>query len=287
MCLISIIIPTFNNAHSITKSVNSVLNQNCKDVWELIIVDDGSTDNTREAIASFLPDERILYFYKENGGVCAARNFGVGKSSGGYILFLDADDTLYLDAVANFIKVIYNNPDLGICSAAFFDKRLDKVVYPAKEADVYLNKTVNIVCGSYVVQKNLFIEAGQYDVNITHSENWELFIRLVRTCDQLNLNTQAIETVSFTYNNQYTPGQIEKKITDKYNTYKYFYEKYSGKGVINKKVVSNFGEIIAFNASKKMEIKKMETLKWQFQALRQYPWNPSSYLRLVKYIFLP
>lgn len=145
---------------------------------------------------------------------------------------------------------------------------------------------MNIVWGHASLKKGLFIEAGLYDENISYSENSELFIRLVRTFEKLNLNTNSIQEVSFLYNNQYTPGYIEKKLTDKYNTYKYLYEKYSGKGMIDKKVISNFGEINAINPFKKQEVNKGGSLKGLFKAFHQYPWNPVSYLRLVRYVFL-
>lgn len=95
-------------------------------------MDDGSTDNTREVVKTFLSDERISYSYKPNEGVCAARNFGVKRARGRFILFFDADDTLSVDTLTHFIKVIHGNSNLGICSAAFFEKRLARVVYPTR-----------------------------------------------------------------------------------------------------------------------------------------------------------
>lgn len=89
--LVSIVIPTFNRKKVIARAIKSVSSQTYKN-WELIIVDDGSTDNTKEAIKPFLKDKRIKYFYQENQGVCSARNFGVQKSRGEYISLLDSDD---------------------------------------------------------------------------------------------------------------------------------------------------------------------------------------------------
>jgi glycosyltransferase involved in cell wall biosynthesis len=98
----SIIIPTFNRAHFIQNAIITVLNQSFED-FELIVVDDGSTDVTREVINSF-NDSRIKYFYQENKERSAARNNGISKSSGQYICFLDSDDGYYMD----HLKILFN-----------------------------------------------------------------------------------------------------------------------------------------------------------------------------------
>ncbi|MBL7777872.1 MAG: glycosyltransferase family 2 protein [Chitinophagales bacterium] len=87
----SIIIPTYNRAHLIGKAIQSVQQQTYTD-WELLIVDDGSTDNTKEAVLSFLKDQRIHYIYQQNAERSAARNNGIKNATGNYICFLDSDD---------------------------------------------------------------------------------------------------------------------------------------------------------------------------------------------------
>ncbi len=89
--LITVVIPTYNRAKLIKTPVKSVLNQTYAN-WELIIVDDGSTDDTEEVLKELLKDERINYYYKKNGGVSSARNLGIKKAKGKYIAFLDSDD---------------------------------------------------------------------------------------------------------------------------------------------------------------------------------------------------
>lgn len=86
----SIIIPTYNRARLIPKAIDSVLAQTYSS-WELIIVDDGSKDNTKEVVASYT-DPRIKYVYQQNAERCAARNNGIEHSKGQYICFLDSDD---------------------------------------------------------------------------------------------------------------------------------------------------------------------------------------------------
>ncbi len=97
--LVSIVITCFNQGRFLARAVDSVLKQTLTDL-ECIIVDDGSTDNTREVAESLLgSDSRLKYFYKENGGVSSARNFGFSQAQGEWIQFLDADDWIHEDKI--------------------------------------------------------------------------------------------------------------------------------------------------------------------------------------------
>ena len=89
--LVSVIIPTYNRSKYLPRAINSVLNQTYKNL-EIIIVDDGSSDNTKEILKPYIKDEGIEYFYIENSGVSNARNFGIQKANGEYISLLDSDD---------------------------------------------------------------------------------------------------------------------------------------------------------------------------------------------------
>jgi glycosyltransferase involved in cell wall biosynthesis len=87
----SIILPTFNRAHLLKRALDSVLAQTFTD-WELLIIDDGSSDNTREAIQDYLLDPRISYSFEVNSGPAMARNRGIASARGEYITFIDSDD---------------------------------------------------------------------------------------------------------------------------------------------------------------------------------------------------
>ena len=101
---ISVIIPLYNKEHYITQCLDSILEQSYTN-WEAIIVDDGSTDNSKERVMAFLEDSRLKYFYKKNGGVSSARNYGFEKSTGDYIIYIDADDTFESGAFEQLISL--------------------------------------------------------------------------------------------------------------------------------------------------------------------------------------
>ena len=90
--VISIILPVYNGEDFVCEAVNSCVMQSVEEGWELILVDDGSTDRTHQILEKYSKDPRISYLRQDNRGPAAARNYGISNSSGDFIAFLDADD---------------------------------------------------------------------------------------------------------------------------------------------------------------------------------------------------
>lgn len=112
--MISIVLPSYNRAHILPKAVESILRQTYKD-FELIIVDDGSSDNTCEVVKSF-DDNRIVYVRQENAGACVARNNGIDHARGEYIAFQDSDDIWHQDKLEKQLKILQEkNADIVFC----------------------------------------------------------------------------------------------------------------------------------------------------------------------------
>lgn len=107
---VSVIISVYNGERYLAEAIDSVLAQTYQD-FELILIDDGSTDRTKEIIQSY---PTIRYFYQENQGVAAARNLGVAQSRGDYLTFLDADDLWLPEKLALQIEAFAGNPHLDI-----------------------------------------------------------------------------------------------------------------------------------------------------------------------------
>ena len=104
MDLVSVIMPTYNSGLTIEDSIKSVLNQSYKNL-ELLIIDDGSKDNTKELVKN-IKDNRIKYFYKDNSGVSDTRNYGIQKASGKYLFFIDSDDKMDLELISSCMEHI-------------------------------------------------------------------------------------------------------------------------------------------------------------------------------------
>ncbi|MFB6226503.1 MAG: glycosyltransferase family 2 protein [Candidatus Paceibacteria bacterium] len=111
--LVSAIIPTYNCAPWIQEAIESILNQTYKNI-EIIIIDDGSTDNTKEVLEPYIKKNKIKYFYQENQGSAKARNKGVKKAQGEYIAFLDADDIWLPKKTEKQIKSIKKHPKIKL-----------------------------------------------------------------------------------------------------------------------------------------------------------------------------
>jgi glycosyltransferase involved in cell wall biosynthesis len=112
--MVSIIIPTYNRAYCLRQTIDSIVAQTYRD-WEAVIVDDGSTDDTRQMIAdSFGHDPRIRYLYQINAGVSNARNTGIAQSSGNFVAFLDSDDIWQPWKLAAQMQCLHNHPEIGM-----------------------------------------------------------------------------------------------------------------------------------------------------------------------------
>lgn len=120
--LLSVVIPSYNRADKIERSVRSVLNQNYRNL-EVIVVDDGSEDNTANVIKG-IRDSRVRYIYQKNAGACAARNNGIRHARGEYIAFHDSDDIWHLDKLKKQMPILLNNQaDIVFCKLALIDER--------------------------------------------------------------------------------------------------------------------------------------------------------------------
>lgn len=123
MDLISIIVPVYNVENYIKECINSIINQSYKNI-EIILVDDGSTDNSGSLCEEFsLIDSRIVTFHKENGGLSDARNYGIRHSNGEYIMFVDSDDIIDKDIVNVLYTLIQKDKsiDISVCNLKRFN----------------------------------------------------------------------------------------------------------------------------------------------------------------------
>ena len=183
--LVSIIVPCYNQSHFLNESLQSVLDQTYVD-WECIIVNDGSRDNTESIAQQWCEkDNRFSYLYKENGGLSSARNAGITKSDGEFILPLDADDYIQKDYLSKLVPKLYQDDSLAIvsCYSEFFKKSLNNIIFELKpEGTTYHYLLyVNQLIATSLFRKICWEEVGGYDETMKKGfEDWEFWIAITK-----------------------------------------------------------------------------------------------------------
>jgi FkbM family methyltransferase len=183
--LVSVVLITFNYARFLPEAIESVLRQTFKD-WELIIVDDGSTDNTTAVIAPYLQDHRVHYIRQNNGGQSKARNAGIRATRGEFIALLDADDHWKPDKLEKQLDK-FSDDSIGVVfsGSRVFDEHGIQKNYHVDESFCVdtLRKLTTILpfCpSSVVVRKRCFDVCGLFDESLQKVEDREMWIRLAK-----------------------------------------------------------------------------------------------------------
>lgn len=180
---VSVIIPTYNHARYVALAVESALAQTYRNI-EVLVVDDGSTDNTRKLLAPYAG--RIIYLYQENQGLSAARNAGIRASCGEYIALLDADDIWLQEKLELQMKIFADYPDTGLvsCGNVPIDSA-GKQLAPgtARGKDRLRFRDLlwgNCVSGgsNAVVKRACFDEVGLFDESLRSAEDWDMWLRI-------------------------------------------------------------------------------------------------------------
>ena len=183
----SIVIPVYNKEKFVAKTLKSVLSQTFSD-FEIIIVNDGSNDNS-EAIIQTFQDDRIQFYSKKNEGVAIARNFGIEKATADYICFLDADDYWFPNFLETMHQFIAKLPEQMIFASAIEIETKNKVILahysiPKKSDFEIVNffdasqKECVLWTSSICIHKDVFEKVGTFDTKIKHGEDTELWIRI-------------------------------------------------------------------------------------------------------------
>jgi len=195
--LISVIIPTYNRAGIIVDAINTVLNQTYQH-FEIIIIDDGSNDNTNEVIKN-INDSRIRYVYQENSGrPSLARNSGIKIAKGEYIAFLDSDDLWHPQMLEKHINVMNENNDVGFSTnwssyRTFEGEELFKKNSYAKNKNEYIRYILLTPdkayagTGTILVKKECFDKVGLFDEDLTYCEDWDMFCRIAMIYEFYNI----------------------------------------------------------------------------------------------------
>lgn len=189
--LVSVVIPTYNRAHLVCDALNSVLRQTYRPL-EILLVDDGSTDQTNQVAATWWDDameEELVTFHfieQENQGGNVARNTGIKNATGEYIAFLDSDDEWHPLKIEKQISV-FENASVGAvyCGLQHIDLLRKKVIEPTKRQypsgnllSQMLIRDVTAATSTYIVKREVFDNVGFFDETLQARQDWDLWIRI-------------------------------------------------------------------------------------------------------------
>ena len=191
---VSIIVPTFNRAHIVEECIDSIRSQ-IYPYWQLIVVDDGSTDSTEQVVRRYADaDQRVHYLRQDNAGAGAARNRGAALASGSWITFLDSDDR----ALPNWLNTLMESATrqgavIVSCGAYKLSKDKRTLMVPTPENDVTGGYTLHLLAGTFMLRKSLFDQVGGYDIATPSNQHTELGFRLFPVLKRDKLTVVAIE----------------------------------------------------------------------------------------------
>jgi glycosyltransferase involved in cell wall biosynthesis len=198
--LVSVVMPAFNVGWCVGRAVDSVLSQSLRE-RELVVVDDGSTDDTYDVLASY--GDAIRVIRQPNAGMSAARNAGIRQSQGRLVAFLDADDWWYAEKLQRQVDLMRGHPELGFCSTAARvvnpeGKLLNVWHCPGQTIDMLQtlfaeNAAIAGGCSAVMVRRELLDRVGLFDESLRGFEDPDLWIRLAAVTGYACIDEPLVE----------------------------------------------------------------------------------------------
>lgn len=283
---VSVIIPTYNRAHLVGRAIQSVLNQTYQD-FELIIVDDGSTDNTDDIIKEFQKkDKRIKYIrHEKNKGGSAARNSGIKVSRGEYIAFLDSDDEWFIEKLKRQMKFFKNaSPEVSVVYTGFIYKdelggNTCKQYIPKKRCYIYEDILAENCVGTtstVLIKRKCFEKVEIFDENLPSCQDWEMWIRIAK-----EYQFDFIEDPLVTYHIH--KSRISTDLEAEIKGITIIINKFSGEFILRRKIYSqhcfNIGHLYCHTGNMK------KGKEYFLKAIKFYPFNLKYYIYLSSTLF--
>ncbi|HCW64210.1 MAG: glycosyltransferase family 2 protein [Leeuwenhoekiella sp.] len=226
--LVTLIIPVYNRAHLLPRTLKSVMNQSHSN-WECIVVDDGSTDNTVNIVSAFAKADSRINIYKrpenKHKGANACRNFGLELAKGEYVNFLDSDDTIKTDKLESQINAISNTDyQFSVCQTEMIDSQKNEIlgfwcskIYSDTPLDDYIKNSAWWAIHA-VLWKRSFIFQYRFNESLRQSQEYELHIRVLATRPNYHVTDKTLASVhvhqnqistNFSSNNQKLISHLE------------------------------------------------------------------------------
>ncbi len=279
MPFFSIIIPTYNRAHIITKAIESVLSQSFQD-FEIIIVDDGSEDKTIEFLQSYL-SEKVHCVLQKNAGVCSARNHGARLAKGRYLIFLDSDDWLSENCLMLYWQALEKGHFKLVLGVSYFYSAAHEKVRETKPADRGEHYGQGL-SGSFAMARTVFEALGGFDERLTFAENSDLFLRL-RLEQHIQKQEVVITNVAGVCISEEESNVRRKRYSlKKYQSVIYFLEKHRDFFDRSAKDFINFQRVLAFSALHNGLYREARTALCSI--IIRYPFSFKSYFQFLLFL---
>jgi len=191
---VSVVVPSFNGLPYLREAVASILGQTLEAI-ELVLVDDGSTDETAAYVAT-IADPRLRYLSQQNRGLAASRNVGIRAARGAYVAFLDHDDRYAPDKIARQAAVLDARPDVGVVYTGW--RHIDGDILPTLILGNVMHPS------TMMVRRDPVLAAGAFDESRTGLEDWDLWVRLATA----GIRWACVDAALVDY--RLHPGQMSK-----------------------------------------------------------------------------
>lgn len=275
---VTVIIPAYNAARYLPDALSSVLRQTFAD-WEVIVVDDGSTDDTRSLVHSSMRpfDGRLKYIYQDNRGVAAARNAGIQSARGELIALLDADDVWLPHRLEKGIALLDSDPSIGLVhgEVARINTAGEIIEYPPRPARQYMQgdiarhiytRRAHLLCVTVLFRKACVDSVGLFDEAMRATEDRDLWFRIAE-----RYRVGHVDEIVAYY--RVSPNSASRDWQGSRTWQTYFIEKHRARGAVSRLTAREaFGNMYrergdaVFNTG---DIR--ESLRWYFESLRFYP----------------
>lgn len=280
MTTFSIIIPSYNRAHLLSRCLNSVLAQSWLD-FEVVLADDGSEDGTRELVTDYAArDRRIRYGRQENRGAGAARNLGASMAQGEYLLFLDSDDEVDSNWLAEFAEVRDSLHPAVICCGCRYINPEGRVIrehLPQTPGTGWRYADGFFFTGTHAIQKDVFENIGGYRSSLPANQHSELKFRLLPYCQRHGLRLACISKALVRRHEHGGPA-IRGNLTGVLESGVFILTEYRSLFGDNRTGFASWAATVGCCAAKLGRY--AEARHWFLQALFANPWSPRNYLRL-------
>ena len=224
---VSVIVPAYNRAKLLSRALESIFAQTFND-YEVIVVDDGSKDETPEVIKQFAG--RVKYIRKENGGSASARNRGIEESKGEYIAFLDSDDTWVPEKLEEQVKVLDAHKNVGIVYARMpiINEKGERVgTKPAGISGRNFKELIehwgDLPTSTVMARRECFQKAGMFDTALTTMQDIDMWIRISRHFELYEIENKVL-AYYYRHDEQITQNRLKL---------------YEGRVAIFKKILNN------------------------------------------------